>query len=322
MTRSFLILPLIASLCITFPAFTHAAPTAFQNVTNSQLEARNVPGILSKAEILREHDVSRFPPRALDCPNAQALHSGRGFWGYMARILTTKGTFLVSLYFSNLYFENFAELRYLLLWVIAKTLPIHTRISNSDIPPRLDDNGGVLERYSRTKIAYVLDDQDQTIGVAKGYLKNEELDKWEAHAEVKALQATAKSSHEFDYGKKYGWPVAYDFRPVIVMNYVEGVDIVDSEQYQNAPRKEQKEMEKRYMKLLQNEVYYYVKKKGILHADFHSGNVRVTFNGGKIKKVKLIDWGYPGVFTVKKSVSEKDFKKWFVERFAFCNRQK
>ncbi|KAJ3794849.1 hypothetical protein GGU11DRAFT_794477 [Lentinula aff. detonsa] len=191
--------------------------------------------------------------------------------------------------------------------IFTKTLPIHTRISNSDIPPRLDDNGGVLERYSRTKIAYVLDDQDQTIGVAKGYLKNEELDKWEAHAEVKALQATAKSSHEFDYGKKYGWPVAYDFRPVIVMNYVEGVDIVDSEQYQNAPRKEQKKMEKQYMKLLQNEVYYYVKKKGILHADFHSGNVRVTFNGGKIKKVKLIDWGYPGVFTVKKSVSEKDF---------------
>ncbi|KAJ3992591.1 hypothetical protein F5050DRAFT_1787924 [Lentinula boryana] len=272
MTRSFLILPLVASLCITIPAFTHAAPTASQN--------RKFPDIASKAEILKEDDRK---------------------------------------WILGVYGEDFD---YKSTNIFTKNLPIHTRISNFDIPPRLDDKGKPLERYSNTKIRYVLDDEGKNIGVAKGYLSNHEMDKWEAHAEVKALQATAKSQFEFDYGKKYGWPVANNFMPVIVMNYVEGVDIVDSEQYQNALGKEKRKMEERYIKLLRDEVYYYVKKKGILHADFHSGNVRVTFDEkAKIKKVRLIDWGYPGVFTVNKGVSKKDFEEWFRERFAYCNRQ-
>ncbi|KAJ3980364.1 hypothetical protein F5890DRAFT_727024 [Lentinula detonsa] len=279
MTRSFLILPLIASLCITFPAFTHAAPTAFQNVTNSQLEARNVPGILSKAEILREHDRK---------------------W-----ILGVYGE----------------DLDYKRTNIFTKTLPIHTRISNSDLPPRLDEQGEPLERSSNTEIRYVLDNDGHNIGVAKGYLSNQEMDKWEAHAEVQALKATAKSRSEYDYGKKYGWPVANDFRPVIVMNYVKGVDIVDSEQYRNAPIAKKQKMQERYKKLLRDEVYHYV-KKGILHTDFHSGNVRVTFDKrDKIEQVKLIDWGYPGVFTVDKKVSKEDFKQWFDKRFDYCYRR-
>ncbi|KAJ3876689.1 hypothetical protein F5051DRAFT_441293 [Lentinula edodes] len=96
--------------------------------------------------------------------------------------------------------------------------------------------------------------------------------------------------------------------PVIVMKMVEGVRIQDTIEYKDA-NPDQK------LKLLE-EAKPHIRKEVV---DSHLGNFLVggtrTSKGlvleTPITKVQLVDWGYPGVFKVKKGVTKAEVEEWF-----------
>ncbi|KAJ3885892.1 hypothetical protein GG344DRAFT_82246 [Lentinula edodes] len=168
----------------------------------------------------------------------------------------------------------------------------------------------------RTQLAIVSSEKGT---LAKGFLYEEDRDKWEATAELKALEATSKRT-DVAAGTISDWPVPGARRFVILMKNVGGEDLFESNCYKKAA-KDQKKLHKLNDQLytkLHDVVYQFASEKQILHADFHSGNFRITFNSllsCKIKSIALIDWGYPGIFTVKRGLSLEDFDPWFLARY-------
>ncbi|KAJ3861300.1 hypothetical protein EV359DRAFT_84465 [Lentinula novae-zelandiae] len=167
----------------------------------------------------------------------------------------------------------------------------------------------------RTQLATVSSEKGT---LAKIFLYEEDRDKWEATAEFKALEATSKQT-DVAAGTISDWPVHGARRSIILMKNVEGEDLFESNCYKKAAKDPNKldNLNKQLYAELHNVVYQFAKEKQILHADFHTGNFRITFSrmNCKIKRVTLIDWGYPGIFTVKRGLSRKDFDPWFLARY-------
>ncbi|KAJ3846738.1 hypothetical protein EV368DRAFT_88591 [Lentinula lateritia] len=102
--------------------------------------------------------------------------------------------------------------------------------------------------------------------------------------------------------------------PVIVMKLVEGVMIKDTTEYINANLDLKLKWLEEAKPLVEEEVVNIAVEKGILQTDFHPDNYLV---GGKktpgglalaipITEARLVDWGYPGVFKVKKDVTKEE----------------
>ncbi|KAJ3809475.1 hypothetical protein EV368DRAFT_67806 [Lentinula lateritia] len=160
----------------------------------------------------------------------------------------------------------------------------------------------------RTQLAIVSNEEGT---LAKGFLYEEDRDKWEATAELKALEATSKST-DVAAGTISDWPVQGAKRFVILMKIVEGEDIFESNCYKKAAKDREKldNLNQQLYNKLHNVVYQFAKEKQILHA----GNLRITFSQNcRIKRVTLIDWGYPGIFIVKRGLSPEDFEPMRVE---------
>ncbi|KAF8827352.1 hypothetical protein F5879DRAFT_974348 [Lentinula edodes] len=167
----------------------------------------------------------------------------------------------------------------------------------------------------RTQLAIVNSEKGT---LAKGFLYEEDRDKWEATAELKALEATSKRT-DVAAGTISDWPVPGARRFVILMKNVGGEDLFESNCYKKAakdPKKLDKLNKQLYAKL-HDVVYQFASGKQILHADFHTGNLRITFSSlsCNIKSIALIDWGYPGIFTVERGLSREDFDPWFLARY-------
>ncbi|KAJ3896662.1 hypothetical protein GG344DRAFT_71955 [Lentinula edodes] len=107
--------------------------------------------------------------------------------------------------------------------------------------------------------------------------------------------------------------------PVIVMKLVEGVMIKDTTEYENARLDLKLKWLEEAKPLVEEEVVNIAVEKGILQTDFHPDNFLV---GGKktpgglalaipITEARLVDWGYPGVFKVKKDVTKEEVRAWF-----------
>ncbi|KAH7877836.1 hypothetical protein F5879DRAFT_925373 [Lentinula edodes] len=107
--------------------------------------------------------------------------------------------------------------------------------------------------------------------------------------------------------------------PVIVMKLVKGVMIKDTTEYENARLDLRLKWLEEAKPLVEEEVVNIAVEKGILQTDFHPDNFLV---GGKktpeglalaipITEARLVDWGYPGVFKVKKDVTKEEVRAWF-----------
>ncbi|KAJ3867464.1 hypothetical protein EV359DRAFT_61421 [Lentinula novae-zelandiae] len=127
--------------------------------------------------------------------------------------------------------------------------------------------------------------------------------------------------------------------PVIVMKMVEGVRIQDTIEYKYAKVDQKEKLLEEAKPCVQKEIVHFAVEKGILHvqvafnllhikktnfvnvssSDFHLGNFLVggtkTSKGlvleTPITKAQLVDWGYPGVFKVKKGVTKAEVEEWF-----------
>ncbi|KAJ3772846.1 hypothetical protein FB446DRAFT_735067 [Lentinula raphanica] len=147
---------------------------------------------------------------------------------------------------------------------------------------------------------------------------------WEAYSEVKALQKTKLVTGLYsDHGRFGKWPRENHYMPVILMKYVEGAPLVDHPIYVGASEAAQQRLRKDYEAMLAEELWHIASIFRIVHADIHQRNVLVDIvqknKQYKITKLTIIDWGYPGVFTVLENLTKEQFIEWFPQRFDYCN---
>ncbi|KAJ3868119.1 hypothetical protein EV359DRAFT_77966 [Lentinula novae-zelandiae] len=100
----------------------------------------------------------------------------------------------------------------------------------------------------------------------------------------------------------------------IVMKMVKGVLLEETEEYKNAKLAQKKVLLEEVKSLVKEEVVRFAVQKQILHADFHVENFLV---GGRktdkgmtldipITRAELVDWGYPGIYKVKKDLTKAE----------------
>ncbi|KAH7875798.1 uncharacterized protein C8R40DRAFT_1187045 [Lentinula edodes] len=105
----------------------------------------------------------------------------------------------------------------------------------------------------------------------------------------------------------------------IVMKMVKGVLLEETEEYKNARLAQKKALLEEVKSLVKEEVVRFAVQKQILHADFHVENFLV---GGRktdkgmtldipITRAELVDWGYPGIYKVKKDLTKAEVEEWF-----------
>ncbi|KAJ3753224.1 hypothetical protein EV360DRAFT_87987 [Lentinula raphanica] len=284
MTRCHYLFFLFTSLCITIPAVTHAAPTPSLNlsaiVPYSQLERRD----------------PRSEPRINTKKEILGIYDR--FW-----IVDVFGRE----YFDKLDSEPDGFRK--------KNLPIQTRIG-ANIPNP--------EGHSQTELAFVMDSSKTKItDVAKGFTSWDKMVEWEAYSEVKVLQKTKPVTGLYsDHGRFGKWPRENHYMPVILMKYVEGTPLVDHPIYVGASEAAQQRLRKDYEAMLAEELWHIASRLHIVHADIHQRNVLVDIQKKKqykITKLTIIDWGYPGVFTVLETLTKEQFIEWFPQRFDYCN---
>lgn len=98
----------------------------------------------------------------------------------------------------------------------------------------------------------------------------EDRDKWEATAELKALEATSKQT-DVAAGTISDWPVHGARQYVILMKNVGGEDLFESNCYKKAAKDHTKlnKLNKQLYTTLHSVVYRFAKEKKILHAYVH-----------------------------------------------------
>ncbi|KAJ3876769.1 hypothetical protein F5051DRAFT_466728 [Lentinula edodes] len=110
--------------------------------------------------------------------------------------------------------------------------------------------------------------------------------------------------------------------PVILMGKVDGVSILNTVQFKDAMREgNEKEIDgwlEQMRPLVKEQVVFWaLGKKRLLHADFNLGNIHIgarTSRSGTsqevhfdypIKKARVLDFGYPGIFKVSERVTKE-----------------
>ncbi|KIK58529.1 hypothetical protein GYMLUDRAFT_262386 [Collybiopsis luxurians FD-317 M1] len=130
-----------------------------------------------------------------------------------------------------------------------------------------------------------------------------------AWAETKALKILAPDLF-IDSGMVSGWPEPKAKGPVLLMKKVAGQILYESANYRNTNAEKQQKLLKDAEKMVCDQVVTWAVEKRILYVDFHAGNVRFVMHWLKqnpsIISMRIIDFGYPGLFEVKETVSEKD----------------
>ncbi|KAF5361231.1 hypothetical protein D9757_013220 [Collybiopsis confluens] len=133
------------------------------------------------------------------------------------------------------------------------------------------------------------------------------------YAEVKALRTF--SDLYIDSGMVSGWPSANP-SPVLLMKKVPGQPIRSCREYRMASTEQRTAIHTTLQKMVCSQVVKWALEHRLLFADLHQGNIMVVMEGTTVKSMQIIDFGYPGIFTVTANAKEDDIQSWCLARFA------
>ncbi|KAF5368737.1 hypothetical protein D9757_010409 [Collybiopsis confluens] len=133
------------------------------------------------------------------------------------------------------------------------------------------------------------------------------------YAEVKALRTL--SDLYIDSGMVSGWPSANP-SPVLLMKKVPGQPIRSCREYRMASTEQRTAIHTTLQKMVCSQVVKWALEHRLLFADLHQGNIMVVMEGTTVKSMQIIDFGYPGIFTVTANAKEDDIQSWCLARFA------
>ncbi|KAF5361238.1 hypothetical protein D9757_010407 [Collybiopsis confluens] len=135
----------------------------------------------------------------------------------------------------------------------------------------------------------------------------------DTNAEVKALNTL--TDLYIDSGMLTGWPCA-EPSPVILMKKVPGRPMKEYPAYSHFDKHQLDAIHTTLQKMVCSQVVKWALEHRLLFADLHQGNIMVVMEGTTVKSMQIIDFGFPGVFTVAASVKEQDVHTWCMARFA------
>ncbi|KAJ3914066.1 hypothetical protein F5877DRAFT_83164 [Lentinula edodes] len=116
--------------------------------------------------------------------------------------------------------------------------------------------------------------------------------------------------------------------PVILMKKVVGVVMLETVEFKDANREQKLELLEEAKPLVRKQVVHWAVTKQLLHAEFNIGNflvggtqtlIHVSLNE-PITEAQLLDFGYPGIFKVRKGVTEKEVSDWFELQWQVCTK--
>ncbi|KAJ3848639.1 hypothetical protein EV368DRAFT_86408 [Lentinula lateritia] len=119
-----------------------------------------------------------------------------------------------------------------------------------------------------------------------------------------------------------------DAVPVILMKKVVGVVMSEAAEFKDATREQKLELLEEAKPLVRKQVVHLAVTKQLLHAEFNIGNflvggtqtlIHVSLNQ-PITDAQLLDFGYPGIFKVRKGVTEKEISDWFELQWEVCTK--
>ncbi|KAJ3930875.1 MAG: hypothetical protein NXY57DRAFT_1039640 [Lentinula lateritia] len=149
-------------------------------------------------------------------------------------------------------------------------------------------------------------------------LRQDQLDKW-AYGEVMALELAGLYVAS---GKKSKNQIFAVFmknrksRPAIIMKKVQGMSLLKTTVWRRADPAMKISLKNAVKEIIKVQVVDFAVQHGILHNDFHTGNVFVDLSqDGTVRGAKLIDYGYPGMISIR-STNRKVLEKYFEWRWA------
>ncbi|KAJ3787461.1 hypothetical protein GGU10DRAFT_348639 [Lentinula aff. detonsa] len=109
---------------------------------------------------------------------------------------------------------------------------------------------------------------------------------------------------------------------VLVMNKAKGKSLSQYEWWKQLSGPQKKELVEKTLVDIKNKVYDLVKSKRLLYADLNLDNILVETKTDvhgihSFKEAHLVDFGFPGIFTVRQIPEPEEFDSWFYEQFNF-----
>ncbi|KAJ4474153.1 hypothetical protein C8R41DRAFT_905137 [Lentinula lateritia] len=101
-------------------------------------------------------------------------------------------------------------------------------------------------------------------------------------------------------------------KPAMLMKKIDGAQIKSTGVWKKANQSGREELLNQMKLLVKNEIVTWADEKRLLHADFTSYNIHVTFDkDDSIKTCRVLDFGFPGIFRVGTSATKSDIEEWF-----------
>ncbi|KAJ3986529.1 hypothetical protein F5890DRAFT_1503243 [Lentinula detonsa] len=110
---------------------------------------------------------------------------------------------------------------------------------------------------------------------------------------------------------------------VLVMNKAKGKSLSQYEWWKQLSEPQKKELVEKTLVDIKNKVYDFLKTQQLLYADLTLDNILVETETDSVhgihsfKEAHLVDFGFPGIFTVRKIPEPEEFDSWFYEQFNF-----
>ncbi|KAJ3999432.1 hypothetical protein F5050DRAFT_970910 [Lentinula boryana] len=118
---------------------------------------------------------------------------------------------------------------------------------------------------------------------------------------------------------------------VLVMNKVKGNPLSQYEWWEQISKPQKKELVEKTLVDIENKVYDFLKSQHLLYADLNLDNILVEIETDvhgihSFKEAHLVDFGFPGIFSVRRIPEPEEFDSWFYKQFNYysydiCNAQ-
>ncbi|KAJ3801904.1 hypothetical protein GGU11DRAFT_767684 [Lentinula aff. detonsa] len=109
---------------------------------------------------------------------------------------------------------------------------------------------------------------------------------------------------------------------VLVMNKAKGKSLSQYEWWKQLSGPQKKELVEKTLVDIKNKVYDLLKSQQLLYADLTLDNILVETETDvhgihSFKEAHLVDFGFPGIFTVRQIPEPEEFDSWFYEQFNY-----
>ncbi|KAJ3999431.1 hypothetical protein F5050DRAFT_971423 [Lentinula boryana] len=133
-----------------------------------------------------------------------------------------------------------------------------------------------------------------------------------------------KSKHGSDSGSDSGSDTSVDILDygVLVMDKVKGKPLSQYDWWKQLSKPQKKELVEKTLVDIEHKVYDFLKSQHLLYTDLHLDNFLVEIETDvhgihSFKEAHLVDFGFPGIFTVNKIPEPEEFDSWFYKQFNY-----